>query len=68
MGGGGGKEAALTGAQVIFEPEEKGDSGGLMGWLGLGELVKVSGGKWDWGGRREGREKSGEGGTGCLVS
>ena len=39
-----------------------------MGWLGLGELVKVSGGKWDWGGRREGREKSGEGGTGCLVS
>ena len=43
--GGGWKEAALTGAQVMFEPEEKGDSGGLMGWLGLGELVKVSGGK-----------------------
>lgn len=43
----------------MFDPEEKGDTGGLMGWLGLGELVKMSGGKWDWGGRREGREVRG---------
>ena len=35
----------------MFEPQEKGDSGGLMGWPGLGGLVRVSGGKWDWGGR-----------------
>lgn len=62
-GGGqeGRKEAALTGAQVMFDfgsgsvclsLRRRGDSGGLMGWPGLVGLVRVSGGrKWDWGGR-----------------
>lgn len=47
----------------VFEPQEVGGSGGLMGWQGLGGLVSVAGGKWDRGGQREGR-----GGAGRLVS
>ena len=54
--------------ECVFEPQEMGDSGGLMGWQGLGGLVRVAGGKWDWGGQREGRDRSGGGGAGRLVS